>query len=200
MQKAAIARYLGITRQAVHAKVKDGMPTDSIKAVEAWIKTRPKTNPDKPKLDRPPAPEDEVENVDGEGWRGMSTVERLEKHREQLESKLDFCSKEAKRWKDTDPELSRKWLTLASQLSARAPALELKLMEAMEKAHEIITTHDAQRTFTGYLMIIRGELERLAGSLAAKVNPSDPDHAREQIEAALTGIFKRLNIPPSVLP
>jgi hypothetical protein len=200
MTKAAIARYLGITRQSVHAKCKDGMPTDSIEAVEAWIKTRPKSTGEKPPRKPPADIEAEVEQVDGEGWRGITTAERLARHREQLESKLDFCSKEAKRWKDTDPELSRKWLTLASQLSARAPALELKLMEAMEKAHEIITTHDAQRTFTGYLMIIRGELERLAGSLAAKVNPSDPEHAREQIEAALTGIFKRLNMPPSVLP
>lgn len=200
MQKAAIARYLGITRQAVHAKVKDGMPTDSIEAVEAWIKSRPKAKADKPKPERPPAPEDEVENVDGEGWRGMSTVERLEKHREQLESKLDFCTKEATRWKNTDPELSRKWLTLASQLSARAPALELKLMEAMEKAKVVITTADAQATFTGFLLIVRGELERLAGSLAAKVNPSDPEHARDQIDSALAGIFKRLNSHPSVLP
>jgi len=200
MTKAAIARYLGITRQSVHSKVKDGMPTDSIEAVESWIKTRPKSIGEKPPRKPPTNIEAEVEKVDGEGWRGMSTVERLEKHREQLESKLDFCTKEATRWKDTDPELSRKWLTLASQLSARAPALELKLMDAMEKARQIITTQDAQRTFTGYLMIVRGELERLAGSLAAKVNPSDPEHAREQIEAALTGIFKRLNAPPSVLP
>jgi len=200
MTKAAIARYLGITRQSVHSKVKDGMPTDSVELVEAWIKTRPKSTGEKPPRKPPANIEAEVEQVDGDGWRGMTTVERLEKHREQLESKLDFCSVEAKRWKDTDPELSRKWLTLASQLSARAPALELKLMEAMEKAHQIITTQDAQRTFTGYLIIVRGELERLAGSLAAKVNPSDPEHAREQIEAALTGIFKRLNAPPSVLP
>ena len=200
MQKAAIARYLGITRQAVHAKVKDGMPTDSIEAVEAWIKTRPKTNPDKPKPDRPPAPEDEVENVDGEGWRGMSTVERLEKHREQLESKLDFCTKEATRWKDTDPELSRKWLTLASQLSARAPALELKLMEAMEKAKRLITTENAQAEFTGFLIRLRAPIERMPPALSSKVNPTDPDHALEQLTRWVDDLFKTLSTAPSVLP
>jgi hypothetical protein len=44
-------------------------------------------------------------------------------------------------------------------------------------------------------------IDSMPGALAAKVNPSDPDHAREQLERWRDeSLFKTLSTAPSVLP
>jgi hypothetical protein len=68
--------------------------------------------------------------------------------------------------------------------------------------HKItITTQAAQSTFTAFLARLRGLIDSMPGALAAKVNPSDPDHAREQLERWRDeSLFKTLSTAPSVLP
>lgn len=181
------------------------MPLDSIEAAEAWRASRPRAAKDKRRVEgtdnarKPTSPEEQAATIDGEGWRGLSAVERIERHREQLESRLDFANAEAHRWKDTDPELSRKWLALASQLAARAPALESKLADGLERARITVTTQAAQRTFCAFLAMIRGALETAPAGLAGKVNPADQAHAMEILEHWRDNLFKRLHAAPSVM-
>ena len=96
-------------------------------------------------------------------------------------------------------EDSRRWLALHSQLSKQFPPLARQIMDLRERMKITVTTKDAQATFNAFLMILRGELERLPGSLASRVNPSDPEHAHTMLDAAIVGIFKKLNNAPSVM-
>ena len=96
-------------------------------------------------------------------------------------------------------EDSRRWLALHSQLSKQFPPLARQIMDLRERMKITVTTKDAQATFNAFLMILRGELERLPSSLASRVNIHDPEHAHTMIDAAIVGIFKKLNNAPSVM-
>jgi hypothetical protein len=195
-----LAARLGVSKQRASALVKLGMPADSFEAAEAWRAERAtRTKTKRQAQPKPTTPEEQAATVEGDGWRGLSAVERIERHREQLEARLDFASAEARRWKDSDPELSRKWLALASQLAARAPLLESKLADALERARITVTTEAAQATFCGFLAMIRGALETAPAGLAGKVNPADQAHSMEILEQWRDSLFKRLNAAPSVM-
>jgi hypothetical protein len=194
-----LASRLGISKQRASALVKLGMPADSFEAAEAWRAERAtRTKTKRQAQPKPTTPEEQAATVEGEGWRGLDAIERLERHREQLEARLDFASAEARRWKDTDPELSRKWLALASQLAARAPALESKLADGLERAKVTIQTRDAQAAFTGFLTGMRNSLEVAPAALCGKVNPADFEHAREVLEHWRDSLFRKLATVPTV--
>ena len=196
-----LAARLGISKQRASALAKLGMPVDSFEAAESWRAERAtRTKSKRQAQPKPTSPEEQAATVEGEGWRGLSSVERIERHREQLESRLDFAGAEARRWKDTDPELSRKWLALASQLAARAPALESKLADALERAKVTVQTVNAQRTFLVFFSQIRNALETAPAGLAGKVNPNDFLHAREVLEHWRDSLFRRWNEFPTVTP
>ena len=195
-----LASRLGISKQRASALVKLGMPADSFEAAEAWRAERAtRTKSKRQAQPKTTSPEEQTATVEGEGWRGLSAVQRIEKHREQLEARLDFANAEAHRWKNSDPELSRKWLALASQLAARAPALESKLADGLERAKATVQTRDAQATFCAFLAMIRGALETAPAGLAGKVNPADQAHAFEILEHWRDNLFKRLHAAPSVM-
>jgi hypothetical protein len=195
-----IAARLGISKQRASALAKLGMPLDSFEAATAWREQRAsRTKTKRQAQPKTTTPEEQAATVEGEGWRGLDAIERLERHREQLESRLDFAGAEARRWKDTDPELSRKWLALASQLAARAPALESKLADALERAKVTVQTRDAQATFCAFFAMIRNALEAAPAGLAGKCNPSDEQHARQILEHWRDSLFKRLHAAPSVM-
>jgi hypothetical protein len=196
-----LAARLGVSKQRASALVKLGMPADSFEAAEAWRAERAtRTKTKRQAQPKTTSPDELAATVEGDGWRGLGAVERIERHREQLEARLDFASAEARRWKDSDPELSRKWLALASQLAARAPLLESKLADALERAKVTVTTADAQATFCGFLAMIRGALETAPAGLAGKCNPSDEMHSRQILEHWRDNLFKRLHAYPSVTP
>lgn len=211
MTQGHLARRWNVSKQAVAAMVQRGMPMDSIEAAEAWRAARPRSakakgkaecidNVTKSGTDKPASPEEQAAAVEGKGWRGLDAVERLERHREQLEARLDFANAEARRWKDLDPELSRKWLALASQLAARAPALESKLADGLERAKMTITTQRAQAIFCAFFAMIRGALEAAPAGLAGKVNPADESHSLEVLTHWRDSLFRRLNAAPVVTP
>lgn len=96
-------------------------------------------------------------------------------------------------------EDSRRWLALHSQLAKQFAPLARQIMDLKERLKITVTTKDAQATFNAFLMLLRGELERLPSSLASRVNPSDPEHAHTMLDAAIVGIFKKLHNAPSVM-
>lgn len=190
LTRAAIAKAWGVSAVAVGYLAKRGMPLDSLEAAERWKaenchpgRTRGQASGERIKRANRELDEQErqLEAVDGKGWEGLDPVERLNKQRRKLESRIDFAEQEATRWRNEDPDLARKWLTLAAQLATRAPAVERQILDALERLRVLITTQDAQATFTEFLVRLRGLIDTMPASLAAKANPSDPDHALEQL-------------------
>ena len=209
MNQADIARRWKLSAPTVWRMVKEGMPTTSIEEAQEWRDNRPRAKARREKeakkgkvaKSKAPDPEQEIQSLEDEGnsWAGLNTTERLHRHLDQIHERMDFARKEANRWLQDDSELSRKWLTLEAQLAAKAPAVERMIQEALDRQKVTITTIDAQSAFTGFLLRLRGLMDTMPSSMAAKTNPSDPDHAREQLEQWRDAVlFKTLSTKPDV--
>jgi hypothetical protein len=206
LTQAKLSRLWGVSIVAVHKLVKRGMPLDSIEAAESWrdkntdptkIKGGKASDKANPLPDTPEATEKKAARI-----RQAATVEEAERYLAEVEELRNFAKENAETlWQQGLADDSRKWLTVHQAIAKQYPSLHSQVLKLRE-AHKItITTQAAQSTFTGFLARLRGLIDSMPGALAAKVNPSDPDHAREQLERWRDeSLFKTLSTAPSVLP
>ena len=206
LTQSKLAKLWGVSRVSVHKMTKKGMPLDSIEAAESWRDKN--ADPDKvrggkasdkaqPLPDSPEATEKKAARI-----RQAATVEEAERYLSEVEELRNFAKENAETlWQQGLADDSRKWLTVHQAIAKQYPSLHSQVLKLRE-AHKItITTQAAQSTFTGFLARLRGLIDSMPGALAAKVNPSDPDHAREQLERWRDeSLFKTLSTAPSVLP
>ncbi len=206
LTQSKLAKLWGVSRVSVHKMTKKGMPLDSIEAAESWRDKN--ANPDRvrggrasdkshPLPDTPEATEKKAARI-----RQAATVEEAERYLSEVEELRNFAKENAETlWQQGLADDSRKWLTVHQAIAKQYPSLHSQVLKLRE-AHKItITTQVAQSTFTAFLARLRGLIDSMPGALAAKVNPSDPDHAREQLERWRDeSLFKTLSTAPSVLP
>jgi type IV secretory pathway VirB10-like protein len=206
LTQSKLAKLWGVSRVSVHKMTKKGMPLDSIEAAESWrdqnaeqrkIKGGKASDKANPLPDTPEATEKKAARI-----RQAATVEEAERYLAEVEELRNFAKENAETlWQQGLADDSRKWLTVHQAIAKQYPSLHSQVLKLRE-AHKItITTQAAQSTFTGFLARLRGLIDSMPGALAAKVNPSDPDHAREQLERWRDeSLFKTLSTAPSVLP
>ena len=206
LTQSKLAKLWGVSRVSVHKMTKKGMPLDSIEAAESWrdqnaeqrkVKGGKASDKAQPLPDTPEAAEKKAAQI-----RRAATVEEAERYLAELEDNRNFAKENAETlWQQGLADDSRKWLTVHQAIAKQYPSLHSQVLKLRE-AHKItITTQAAQSTFTGFLARLRGLIDSMPGALAAKVNPSDPDHAREQLERWRDeSLFKTLSTAPSVLP
>jgi len=150
-----------------------------------------------PLPDTPEATEKKASRI-----RQAATVDEAERYLSEVEELRNFAKENAETlWQQGLADDSRKWLTVHQAIAKQYPSLHAQVLKLRE-AHKItITTQAAQSTFTAFLARVRGLIDSMPGALAAKVNPSDPDHAREQLERWRDeSLYKTLSTAPSVLP
>lgn len=206
LTQSKLAKLWGVSRVSVHKMTKKGMPLDSIEAAESWrdqnaeqrkVKGGKASDKAQPLPDTPEATEKKAARI-----RQAATVEEAERYLAEVEELRNFAKENAETlWQQGLADDSRKWLTVHQAIAKQYPSLHSQVLKLRE-AHKItITTHAAQSTFTGFLARLRGLIDSMPGALAAKVNPSDPDHAREQLERWRDeSLYKTLSTAPSVLP
>ncbi len=206
LTQSKLAKLWGVSRVSVHKMTKKGMPLDSIEAAESWRDKN--ADPDRvrggkasdkahPLPDSPEATEKKAARI-----RQAATVDEAERYLSEVEELRNFAKENAETlWQQGLADDSRKWLTVHQAIAKQYPSLHSQVLKLRE-AHKItITTQAAQSTFTAFLARLRGLIDSMPGALAAKVNPSDPDHAREQLERWRDeSLFKTLSTAPSVLP
>jgi hypothetical protein len=204
--QAKLAKLWGVSRVSVHKMTKRGMPLDSIAAAESWraensdadrLKGGKASDKAQPLPDTPEATEKKASRI-----RQAATVEEAERYLSEVEELRNFAKENAETlWQQGLADDSRKWLTVHQAIAKQYPSLHAQVLKLRE-AHKItITTQAAQSAFTAFLTRLRGLIDSMPGALAAKVNPSDPDHAREQLERWRDeSLFKTLLTAPSVLP
>jgi hypothetical protein len=205
LTQSKLAKLWGVSRVSVHKMTQRGMPLDSIEAAESWRaknsdpgkvkggKASDKAHPP----DSPEATEKKAARI-----RQAATVDEAERYLSEVEELRNFAKENAETlWQQGLADDSRKWLTVHQAIAKQYPSLHAQVLKLRE-AHKItITTQSAQSTFTAFLARLRGLIDSMPGALAAKVNPSDPDHAREQLERWRDeSLFKTLSTAPSVLP
>jgi hypothetical protein len=97
-----------------------------------------------------------------------------------IKSGLRVCDEEVESLrKEGASEDSRRWLQLRTQIGTRYAQAHKDLLRLRREHKELISTGDAIQVFTTFLAGIRTQLDTAPASLSAKVNPSDPEHARE---------------------
>jgi hypothetical protein len=204
--QAKLAKLWGVSRVSVHKMTKRGMPLDSIAAAESWraensdadrLKGGKASDKAQPLPDTPEVTEKKAARI-----RQAATVDEAERYLSEVEELRNFAKENAETlWQQGLADDSRKWLTVHQAIAKQYPSLHSQVLKLRE-AHKItITTQAAQSTFTAFLARLRGLIDSMPGALAAKVNPSDPDHAREQLERWRDeSLFKTLSTAPSVLP
>jgi hypothetical protein len=206
LTQSKLAKLWGVSRVSVHKMTKKGMPLDSIEAAESWRDKN--ADPDRvrggkasdkahPLPDSPEATEKKAARI-----RQAATVDEAERYLSEVEELRNFAKENAETlWQQGLADDSRKWLTVHQAIAKQYPSLHSQVLKLRE-AHKItITTQAAQSTFTAFLTRLRGLIDSMPGALAAKVNPSDPDHAREQLERWRDeSLYKTLSTAPSVLP
>lgn len=206
LTQSKLAKLWGVSRVSVHKMTKKGMPLDSIEAAELWrdqnaeqrkVKGGKASDKANPLPNTPEATEKKAARI-----RQAATVEEAERYLAEVEELRNFAKENAETlWQQGLADDSRKWLTVHQAIAKQYPSLHSQVLKLRE-AHKItITTQAAQSTFTGFLARLRGLIDSMPGSLSAKCNPSDPDHAREQLERWRDeSLFKTLSTAPSVLP
>ena len=206
LTQSKLAKLWGVSRVSVHKMTKKGMPLDSIEAAESWreknsdpakVKGGKASDKAHPLPDSPEATEKKAARI-----RQAATVDEAERYLSEVEELRNFAKENAETlWQQGLADDSRKWLTVHQAIAKQYPTLHAQVLKLRE-AHKItITTQAAQSTFTAFLARLRGLIDSMPGALAAKVNPSDPDHAREQLERWRDeSLFKTLSTAPSVLP
>jgi hypothetical protein len=206
LTQSKLAKLWGVSRVSVHKMTKKGMPLDSIEAAESWrdknadpdrVRGGKASDKSHPLPDSPEATEKKAARI-----RQAATVEEAERYLSEVEELRNFAKENAETlWQQGLADDSRKWLTVHQAIAKQYPTLHSQVLKLRE-AHKItITTQAAQSTFTAFLARLRGLIDSMPGALAAKVNPSDPDHAREQLERWRDeSLFKTLSTAPSVLP
>jgi hypothetical protein len=206
LTQSKLAKLWGVSRVSVHKMTKKGMPLDSIEAAESWrdknadpdrVRGGKASDKSPPLPDSPEATEKKAARI-----RQAATVEEAERYLSEVEELRNFAKENAETlWQQGLADDSRKWLTVHQAIAKQYPSLHSQVLKLRE-AHKItITTQAAQSTFTAFLARLRGLIDSMPGALAAKVNPSDPDHAREQLERWRDeSLFKTLSTAPSVLP
>jgi len=206
LTQSKLAKLWGVSRVSVHKMTKKGMPLDSIEAAESWrdqnaeqrrVRGGKASDKAHPLPDSPEATEKKAARI-----RQAATVDEAERYLSEVEELRNFAKENAETlWQQGLADDSRKWLTVHQAIAKQYPSLHSQVLKLRE-AHKItITTQVAQSTFTAFLARLRGLIDSMPGALAAKVNPSDPDHAREQLERWRDeSLFKTLSTAPSVLP
>ena len=206
LTQSKLAKLWGVSRVSVHKMTKRGMPLDSIAAAESWRDAN--ADPDKvkggkasdkahPLPDTPEATEKKAARI-----RQAATVDEAERYLSEVEELRNFAKENAETlWQQGLADDSRKWLTVHQAIAKQYPTIHAQVLKLRELHKVTITTLAAQSTFTGFLARLRGLIDSMPGALAAKVNPSDPDHAREQLERWRDeSLYKTLSTAPSVLP
>lgn len=206
LTQAKLSRLWGVSPTAVHKLVARGMPLDSIQAAESWRDNN--SNPDKvqggkaadkarPKPETPEATERKASQR-----RQAATVEEAERYLSEVEELRNFAKENAETlWQQGLIDDSRKWLTVHQGIAKQYPSLHSQVLKLREAHRITITTEAAQTVFVGFLMRLRGLLDTMPSALAAKANPSDPEHAREQLERWRDeSLFKVLSTAPTVTP
>jgi hypothetical protein len=204
--QARLAKLWGLSRAAVNHMVKGGMPLDSLEAAEKWRADRAagrKRQPSKAADKARPKPETPEATERKASQRSQAaTVEEAERYLSEVEELRNFAKENAETlWQQGLIDDSRKWLTVHQGIAKQYPSLHSQVLKLREAHRITITTEAAQTVFVGFLMRLRGLLDTMPSALAAKANPSDPEHAREQLERWRDeSLFKVLSTAPTVTP
>lgn len=138
----------------------------------------------------PPTPLESLEKAAQAPPPRASTVEDAEAFLETLKRSLAIAEETSSELRSLGQfEDARRWLALHAQLSKQFGPLSRQITALKVEAKDLVSCVEAQLTFTSFIKMMRGLVERMPPSLAGKVAPHDPEGARSQLEIWVNEVF-----------
>jgi transcriptional regulator with XRE-family HTH domain len=189
--QAALARELGITKQAVQKLARRGMPTSSPELARAWRARNTRSQVSPP---RPPTPESIMDALDEEEGGGAQDADGI---RDNLALLARLREAATERYESAlsagEDDNARKWGALLLALAQRGAETESKLRRLREQDGETLTFNEAREAFGKILMEIKTLLTSMPAAMAAQVNPADSLHAQRALEGWRDSVFRKLH-------
>lgn len=188
VSQKAIADALGITQPGVAKHVRKGMPTDSIEAAAAWHyrnvrPQRPRTRHTRQRITTAPT----TPAAAASAATAASSLEEIAELRTIARRGLADAQATG------DSYGLRQWTLAQAKILDQAASTEERLLAISRAKGELLTVQEAREVFGSVLMDVRKLLDAAPASLAAKVNPGDPDHARLMLDDWLKGALRTLH-------
>jgi transcriptional regulator with XRE-family HTH domain len=189
--QAALARELGITKQAVQKLARRGMPTSSPELARAWRARNTRSQVSPP---RPPTPESIMDALDEEEGGGAQDADGI---RDNLALLARLREAATERYESAlsagEDDNARKWGALLLALAQRGAETESKLRRLREQDGETLTFNEARAVFGKILTEIKVLLTSMPAAMAAQVNPADSLHAQRALEGWRDSVFRKLH-------
>jgi len=189
--QAALARELGITKQAVQKLARRGMPTSSPELARAWRARNTRSQVSPP---RPPTPESIMDALDEEEGGGAQDADGI---RDNLALLARLREAATERYESAlsagEDDNARKWGALLLALAQRGAETESKLRRLREQDGETLTFNEAREAFGKILAEIKVLLTSMPAAMAAQVNPADSLHAQRALEGWRDSVFRKLH-------
>jgi hypothetical protein len=188
-----IAKYTGVSISHLSKKKAEGLPQDSLESAKDWLDRNRKNPPRSPNLQpKPLAPEDQKPQE-------LDTPSVTK--RDLLRDDIYGCLARAKQSEKFCYALLHQ--AQANQDHARLPNLVKAHKEALRGRLEAEERVEALQISTGsvigvdlaknilsrYMMTIRSLLENMPSSICRRVNPSDPELAKDVLEEAIDKVI-----------
>ena len=190
MTQSALAKELGITKQAVQKLAKRGMPTTSPELARAWRARNTRSQVSPP---RPPTPESILDSLD-DAEAGAEDAHGI---RDNLALLARLREASMKRYESAlsagEDDNARKWGALLLALAQRGAETESKLRRLRAQDGETLTLDEAREAFGGILREIKTLITAMPAAMAAQVNPHDTAHAQRALEGWRDSMFRTIH-------
>jgi transcriptional regulator with XRE-family HTH domain len=189
--QAALAKELGITKQAVQKLARRGMPTSSPELARAWRARNTRSQVSPP---RPPTPESIMQTLDEDEGGGAQDADGI---RDNLALLARLREAATERYESAlsagEDDNARRWGALLLALAQRGAETESKLRRLREQDGETLTLDEAREAFGKILTEIKVLLTSMPAAMAAQVNPADSLHAQRALEGWRDSVFRKLH-------
>ena len=191
MTQAALAKELGITKQAVQKLVRRGMPLTSPELARAWRARNTRSQVSPP---RPPTPESIMETLDDEEGGGAQDADGI---RDNLALLARLREAATERYESAlaagEDDNARRWGALLLALAQRGAETESKLRRIREQDGETLTFNEAREVLGKILTEIKVLISAMPAAMAAQVNPADTIHAQRALEVWRDSMFRKIH-------
>jgi hypothetical protein len=191
MTQAALAKELGITKQAVQKLARRGMPLTSPELARAWRARNTRSQVTPP---RPPTPESIMQALDDEQGGGAQDADGITANLALL-ARLREAATE--RYESAlaagEDDNARKWGALLLALAQRGAETESKLRRLREQDGETLTFNEAREVLGKILAEIKVLISAMPAAMAAQVNPTDSIHAQRALEGWRDSMFRKIH-------
>ena len=195
LTRKQLAAHWRISPQMAGRYLKNGCPTDSVEAADRWRKANfmvkgSKTAPPSEIILAPDEADERAEAMILES--GSADREMLQANLRTLQQMTMQCkAAAAAAIANGDTEAGRRWTHTLTNVLQRSATIAKELQAVLREDRITIRVDDAETLYVGLLKEMRQIVLHAVDTLPQRVNPNDPDLAREALREWVHHTFMR---------